>query len=221
MNNTELLERLGQLDSCAVSDALDRLKLEGVVLGLKMVSVAKKVVGKVQTVQLEEPKNGQIASRHLGTAAVDASGPGDVIVIAHQGRLDVSGWGGLLSQGAIVKGIEGIIVDGACRDVDESRLLGLPIYARATVPITARNRVIETAWNIPVKIGGVTVTPGDLVVADGSGVVFLAAERAEEIIATAEEIFAKEQAMAEAIRAGHPMSQVMGASYEQLLQNKE
>src|SRR5579864_9410009 len=100
-----LQERLAQLDSCAISDALDRLHLSGVVLGLHAVTVQKRVAGRALTVQLEET-DGRAAMRHLGTAAVDASGPGDVIVVAHGGRLDVSGWGGLLSLGATRRGIE-------------------------------------------------------------------------------------------------------------------
>ncbi len=215
MNQTERA-RLAHLDSCAVSDALDRLHLPGVVLGLHAVSAPRLIAGRVVTVQLESA-DGRASSRHLGTAAVDASGPGDVIVVAHQGRLDVSGWGGILSLGASVRGVEGVIVDGACRDVDESRALGLPVYARAAVPRTARGRVIETAWNEPVTIGDVTVAPGDLVIADGSGVVFLPASHVAEVLHAAEQIVAREQAMAAAVRAGRPLVEVMGASYETLL----
>lgn len=214
--NDDLVKRLAQLDSCAVSDALDHLTIPGVLLGLHALTVPRRIVGRVVTVQLEAADN-RIPTRHLGTAAVDASGPREVIVVAHGGRLDVSGWGGLLSLGAVRNGIEGIIVDGACRDVDESRELGLPIYARASVPITARGRVMETAWNEPVTMGNLQVAPGDLVIADGSGVVFLQAAHAEAIITTAEQIASKERAMAAAIRAGHSMTEVMGASYEELL----
>src|SRR5436853_5987570 len=101
----DLVARLAKLDSCAVSDALDRLKLPGMVLGLQAVSVTKRIAGKVQTVQLDLA-DGRSSKRHLGTAAVEASGPGDVIVVSHAGRLNVSGWGGILSQGAVIKGVE-------------------------------------------------------------------------------------------------------------------
>jgi 4-hydroxy-4-methyl-2-oxoglutarate aldolase len=215
--NDDLVKRLMQLDSCAISDALDSLKMPGVLLGLRAMTISRRIGGRVVTVQLE-PAAGRVAARHLGTAAVDASGPGDVIVIAHGGRQDVSGWGGLLSLGASQRGIEGVIIDGACRDVDESRELGLPIYARAAVPITARGRVIETAWNEPITMRDIPVAPGDLVIADGSGVAFLQASQAEAIIAIAEKIAAREQAMAEAIRSGRSMTEVMGTSYEKLLQ---
>jgi regulator of RNase E activity RraA len=92
------------------------------------------------------------------------------------------------------------------------------LYARNAVPITARSRVIETAFNEPVLVGGdLTVSPGDLVIADGSGIVFLESARAEEIITTAEQIARRERAMAEAVLEGRPMVEVMGANYENLL----
>lgn len=215
----ELVERLAQLGSCALSDALDRLGQSGVVLGLQALTVPRRIAGRVITVQLEKAV-GRPSTRHLGTAAIESSGPGDVIVVAHGGRLDVSGWGGLLSLGAVMHGVEGVIVDGACRDVDEGRDLDLPIYARAAVPLTARGRVIETAWNEPVTIGDVSVTPGDLILADGSGAVFLPAALAGEIIAAAEQIAAREQAMAQAIRSGRSIAEVMGRSYEELLSSR-
>ena len=210
-----LIERLRKLDTCVVSDALDQLKLPGTVIGIRAVSVPRRIAGRAVTVQLTKA-NGQAPRRHLCTAAVDASGPGDVIVVAHEGRVDVAGWGGILSLGATTREIEGVVIDGACRDIDESTELALPIYARATVPVTARGRIVEKSWNEPIKVGGVTVAPGDLVVADGSGVVFVAAGQAQAVIGVAETIARREAAMAEAVREGQPLAEVMNRSYEQL-----
>ena len=217
MSDDNLVQRLSSLDTCAVSDALDRLQLPGVVLGLRPLTVLRRVAGRVLTTELG-PADGRKSVRHLGTAAVDAARPGDVIVMAHKGRLDAAGWGGLLSLGAVKKGVAGVIVDGAARDIDESRELDLPVFARAAVPVTARGRVLEYNWNEKVQVGNVEVSPGDLVLADGSGVVFVAAQQAERVLAAAEEIAARERAMAEGVRAGKPMADVMGANYENLLQ---
>lgn len=217
MSDDNLVQRLSSLDTCAVSDALDRLKLTGVVLGLRPLTVLRRVAGRVLTTELGSA-DGRKSVRHLGTAAVDAAHPGDVIVMAHKGRLDAAGWGGLLSLGAVKKGVAGVIVDGAVRDIDESRELDLPVFARAAVPVTARGRVLEYNWNEKVQVGNVEVSPGDLVLADGSGVVFVAAQQAERVLAAAEEIAARERAMAEGVRAGKPMAEVMGANYENLLQ---
>ena len=104
-----------------------------------------------------------------------------------------------------------------CRDVDDSRDAGCPVYARAATPMTARGRVLEAAMGEPISVGGISVAPGDYVIADWSGVVFVGAARAEEVIATAEMLAEREAAMAEAVRAGRSVVEVMGASYESML----
>src|SRR4051812_49552382 len=136
----DLVERLARLDTCAVSDALDRLGLVGAVAGLRPMWPCPRVAGRVVTVKLK-PATGERPSRHLGTAAVEAATPGDVIVVDHGGRAEAAGWGGILSLAAKVKGVGGVIVDGACRDVDESRDVRLPVFARSATPRTARGRI--------------------------------------------------------------------------------
>jgi regulator of RNase E activity RraA len=194
---------------------LDKLGLPGAVVGLSPMTVRRRIAGKVQTVRLGPAREG-LPKRHLGAAAIMASAPGDVIVVQH-GRDDVSGWGGLLARGALARGVAAVVVDGGFRDLDEATELGLPIYARAAVPITARGRIAEHGWNEPVEIGGIQVSPGDLVLADGSGVVFVPAERAEEVVQTAETILRREALMANDIDSGKPIGEVLGADYEDML----
>ena len=215
-----LLNRLAMLDTSAVSDALDRLQLPGALTSLHALSVPRRIAGQAITVQLG-CANGEGSTRHLCTAAVDASGPGSVIVVAHNGRVDVAGWGGILSLGAVLRHVEGVVIDGACRDLDESRELALPVYGRAAVPVTARGRIVEVAWNTPVQIDGLTVSPGDLVIADASGVVFVPQAHAERVIDIAEEVVLRERAMSEAVRRGGQMVDIMGAKYEGLLQKQD
>lgn len=95
--------------------------------------------------------------------------------------------------------------------------MDLPVYAISPVARTARGRIVERDWNVPVTIAGVTVEPGDLVIADGSGVAFIPAARAAEVLAMAETVVRKERVMAEAVRKHTPISQVMGANYEDML----
>lgn len=213
-------EMLAHVDACAVSDALDALGRPGVALGLTRLTTRATVRGRVQTVRLVPAIRGQKATRHLGTAVVEASGPGDVIVVDHGGRTEVSGWGGNLSLAASARGVEGVIVDGACRDVDESDEVDLPVFAKGGVPLTARGRVVEAEWDTDVRICGVEVSPGDLVVADRSGVVFIRAAEAAEVLNLAREIVEKERLMAESIRSGVPISQVMSAKYETMLEGR-
>ena len=215
-----LTARLAALDTCAVSDALDKLGLPGAVIGIAALTGPAKVAGRVVTTKLGAPLPG-LPKRHLGAGAVMAAKPGDIIVVEHRGRIDVSGWGGLLSRGAVRRGVAAVLVDGACRDIDESRALGLPVFARAAVPVTARGRVAEHSCQEPITFGAVAVKPGDLVIADGSGIVFVDQTRAEDILSTAEDIYAREQRMAAAIDAGGAIGDVMSADYEDMLKRQE
>lgn len=205
----DLVERLGRLDACAVSDALDRLGQPGAVLGLRRMGTrATRLAGRVITVQVG-PRRDHVAAPHLGSRAIMAAGPGDVVVMANSGRPDVSAWGGLLSLAASRRGLGGVVVDGACRDVDEAEELGFPVFARAAVTLTARGRIVEESFGEPVAVGPVRVATGDLVIADGSGVVFVAQERAEEVVSLAEAISDREAAMADALRTGESIVDVM------------
>ena len=221
MAEAATIEKLLGFDSCTISDALDKLGLGGAVCGLMPLTLpGRRIAGRAVTVKLGAPMEG-LPKRHLGAGAVMAAEPGDIIVVEHRGRADVSGWGGLLSRGAVKQGVSAVVVDGACRDIDESRDLGLPIFARAAVPVTARGRVAEHDFNCPVTIAGIAVMPGDWLVADGSGVVFIPASRLDDVIAVAGDILARESLMVRDIDGGVPIGEVMGANYEDMLKGPE
>jgi 4-hydroxy-4-methyl-2-oxoglutarate aldolase len=196
---------------------MDRLGIAGAVMGIRPMWACPRIAGEVITVRLRRAEPGEHSPRHLGTGAIEAGGPGQVIVIEHHDREDAAGWGGILSLAARLKGVEGVIVDGTCRDVDDSRAAEFPVYARAATPMTARGRVVEASMGEPIRVADLHVAQGDFVIADGSGVVFVPADRAEEIVSTAEGLMAREAAMAEAVRAGRSVVEVMGANYEAML----
>ncbi len=213
-----LIDRLRRIDTCAVSDALDRLGLPSAVTGINPRSVRQRIAGRVRTVKLEAA-NGRTAKHHLCTTAIEASDAGDVIVIEQKSGIDAAGWGGILSIGAKTKGVSGVIVEGPARDIDEATELGFPVYARSVTARTARGRIIEVSTGQPVSIGEVTVAAGDYVLADGSAVTFIPATEIERVIGEAEKIAAREGLMAKAASEGKPMSQVMGADYERMLKD--
>ena len=170
---------------------------------------------KIKPVGLEHPK------QHLGTPTIEAAQAGDIIVIDNAGRPDISTWGGLLSLSAKLKGLSGVAIDGACRDLDESRDVGFPVYARGVVPMTARGRVMQESCNQEIQFAGVQVRPGDLVIADGSGVVIIPREKEQEVVGAAEAIYKKEAEMAAGIRQGHSGLEVLEKlGYEQMLDKK-
>ena len=209
-------ERLLRVDTCAVSDAMDALGMWGTVNEINPISVRRRIAGRVQTVKLG-PASKIVPKSHLCSAAIDAASPGDIIVVENHSQEDAAGWGGILSTAAAAKGLSGTIVDGPARDVDESIDVDYPVFARTAICSTARGRIVEYAWNVPLIIGKVHVEPGDLVIADSSGVVFVPKYHEEEVVSRAEDISAKEAAMSKAVNAGKLVSQVMGRDYEKML----
>src|SRR2546426_4389750 len=208
MAEDSLIGRLGKLDTCAVSDALDRLSLKGASFGVRPLWPCPRIVGRAVTVKIK-PAGLEKPKQHLGSAAIQAARAGDIIVIDSGGRPDVSAWGGLLSLASKTKGLSGVVIDGACRDIDESQEVGFPVFARAVVPMTARGRVVQDSFNQEIQFAGVQVHPGDLVIADGSGVVFIPREKEQEVIKEAEAVAQQEARMAEGIRQGLSVVEVL------------
>jgi regulator of RNase E activity RraA len=198
-------ERLARLDACLVSDALDWLGLPGSVIGLAPLS-GTRLSGRARTV-LTGPRDE--GGRHVAAETVATADRGDVVVIAAAGRQDVSCWGGILTAAALVRGVAGVVIDGAARDLDEIRSRGFPVFARTCVTRTARGRITQVAADVPVDLAGVRVAPGDLVIADGSGVVFVPAEQADAVLGIAERLQDRQARILERVQAGQPVTELM------------
>jgi regulator of RNase E activity RraA len=213
--DAELAARLARLDACALSDALDVLGMAGVVTGLVPLWEGARLAGPAVTVKLApgRPEAGQ-SRVHLGARAIARSRSGSVIVVDNDGRTEMGAWGGLLSLAAARGGVAGVVLDGACRDVDEARELGFPVFGRCASPRTARRRVFEESTGAPVRIGGIPVCQGDFVVADASGLVVVARSRALDVITEAERLSMREHAMAARLKSGEPVTAVLGLGYE-------
>ena len=213
----DLLSRLMKMDSCAVSDAMDSLGLAGEVTGLNNQTTKDKIVVRTLTVKLDTKAPEGRSAKHLCSGAIEMGKAGNVIVIEQSTGVDAAGWGGVLSNAAQHNGVEGVIVEGPARDIDEAAGLGFTVYARGHTARTARGRVYEQSYNTKITVGDVAVNQGDYVIADGSAVVFIPASRAEAVIKIAERIVAKEKLMTEAVRSGTPVGTVMGSNYENML----
>src|ERR1700722_5944426 len=118
-----------ELDSCAVSDALDKLQLKGSVTGLHRFSTLRRIAGRVLTVKLDRAE-GRSSTRHLCTAAIEAAMPGDIVVVEQRTGLDAASWGGNLALGAKMRSVAGVIIEGPARDIDDCIKLEFPVFAR-------------------------------------------------------------------------------------------
>jgi regulator of RNase E activity RraA len=195
------LARLGKLSTSAVSDALDRLGIAGQALGIAPLDRSFRLVGRAWTLRYGP------VGQDRGTVGdyIDELGPGDVVVLDNQGRLDATVWGDLLTTVAHRRAVAGTVIDGVCRDVDRSLQLGYPVFARGNWMRTGKDRVRVEATQAPVSIGGIRVEPGDLILGDGDGLVVIPAIRADNVIGAAEGIEQAEDAIRAAVETGTPL----------------
>jgi 4-hydroxy-4-methyl-2-oxoglutarate aldolase len=161
------------------------------------------IVGRAVT-SLVKPAPAEQATPALSTKhsveMIDNAKPGEVGVIVMEGTLDIAAMGNLMATAAKVRGMAGMVLDGAIRDVWDIRRMGLTVYARSISPRTAVGHYATVARNVSVECGGITVRPGDIIVADEDGVVVVPQERAEEVLKKAQEIDQRESGMFPFIR---------------------
>ncbi|MCW7080255.1 MAG: bifunctional hexulose-6-phosphate synthase/ribonuclease regulator [Candidatus Methanospirare jalkutatii] len=192
----EIREIFMRVSTPNISDAMHR---KGVMRGIKPLFPCK-IVGKAVTVQTFE---GDWAKP---VEAIDIASEGDVLVI--KSGASVAVWGELASLSCKRKGIAGVVIDGAVRDVDEIKEMKFPVFASDFVPNAGEPKGFGEI-NAEIICGGQEVKPGDWIVGDENGVVVVPKERAYEIARRALEVFKAEQRIREEIRRGKTLSEVL------------
>lgn len=137
--------------------------------------------------------------------------PGDVLVVVCQAELSGAQWGDLATRYALAKGLAGVVVQGCVRDVDQVRALGLPVWSTHIWPIHP-DKSGHGFVNAPVVCEGVDIRPGDLMVADGDGVIRVPRDEAPAVVQAAIAKMRKEDEVAEKVSAGAPVWELSGAS---------
>jgi regulator of RNase E activity RraA len=196
---------LGDLTG-TTSDAMDECRINGVVPGstLRPTDAKARVVGQAITVLNQRREASEMKKSGLGEIeAHNLAEPGDVLVI--QGITGVSSMGGVSASVGKRQGEAGAVVDGAVRDIDHSRNIGYPIWCANVSPITGKWRIQTVAINRPVSICGISVSPGDLVIADEVGVCFVPLERAAEVLAVAQRLTKREDDRLAKLESGMPL----------------
>jgi 4-hydroxy-4-methyl-2-oxoglutarate aldolase len=192
------VERASKLDTSNISDALDRLGIAGQCLGIKPRDPRFRLTGRAFTL-LYGP-----AGKPAGTVGdfIDDVPPGAVIAIDNGGRENATVWGDILTEIAHRRGIAGTVIDGACRDTTLCLELGYSVFSRSYSMRTGKDRVQLEGTDVTVNIGDARVAPGDILRGDADGVVVIPHRHESEVLAAAEDVFAKEEAIRKAIRAG-------------------
>ena len=199
----ELIDAFGQVAVASVADAVDKVcghrgYLDSVI---KPRINDRRICGPAATV-LEAATDEFVPPQHA-LDLIDEAPAGSVIVISIEGgESEVAVWGGLMTAGAVANGHAGAVLDGGVRDLTEIRRdYGFPVYARSVSPGTTLGRYRTVASQVPVRVGGVMVHPGDIVVGDVDGVVIVPHAQAEAVLKMAQEIDERELEQAKLIIA--------------------
>ena len=147
--------------------------------------------------------------------AIYAAAPGDVLVAHAGGQIEYGYWGELLNEAATVRGLAGLVIDGGVRDVERLRTGSFPVFA-ANICLrgTVKDPTAGIELNRTIRIGDVTVRPGDLVVGDVDGVVVLPAGDAEDVLRRSAERDRREESVIQRIRAGESTLAIYGLDDE-------
>jgi 3-hexulose-6-phosphate synthase/6-phospho-3-hexuloisomerase len=195
----ETRQLLTRVSTPNISDAMHR---KGAMHGLFSVNPGLKMVGPAVTVQTFE---GDWAKT---VEAIDTAQSGDVIVIYNGGSDKVAPWGELATLSCLNKGVSGVVIDGAVRDIDDIRKLEFPVYARAVVPNAGEPKGFGEI-NAEISCAGQTVRPGDYIVGDDNGIVVVPKERAYEIARRSVEVEKNESRIRDEITKGSTLSKIL------------
>lgn len=200
-----------------LSDILDSLGIKGAVAGsiLRPVITGKKIAGPALTLKyvperltpaqsFHEQAKAKLADRDAYALAE----PGDVVIIDGGGSAEISAMGGLSTLIAKKYGLAGNIVDCGVRDIQDIRTLDYPVWSRGITPISGKFRLEALQINGPVVCAGISVAPGDLVVADDSGVVIVPQKVIKEVVTQALKVLKKESRLLEAIEEGSSLAEI-------------
>jgi regulator of RNase E activity RraA len=211
-SETELLARCHRIACSTWSDALDTLGIGGVVQGIPRRSGVERMAGFATTARHACGALGEFDRADFAVGKlVAATGPGRVLVIDAGGAV-VSTFGGIASMAAKMRDATAVVIDGACRDVDEIQAAGLWLASRWVTPITGKTRLKLLALGEPVSIGGVAVHQGDLVVGDDTGIVVVPRAELERVLAEAERILQVDIAVEHGVKAGKTFGEAAAAA---------
>jgi regulator of RNase E activity RraA len=202
-----LIQRCRQVGTATWSDAMDQLQVEGVVSGLPMRSGTGRCAGFAATARGEVRELGGFDLSDFGQDRMIASaGRTQVLVVAVDGA-EVSAMGGIVALSAYKKGIEGVVIDGACRDIEDIRKCGLWVASRHVTPRTGKRRMRLSGFGEDVELCGHRVHAGDLVVGDATGLVVVPRAALLRVLSLAEQILQSDTRLEGAVSSGQALDE--------------
>ncbi|MFT0548697.1 RraA family protein [Allopusillimonas ginsengisoli] len=207
-----LLKRCAAIGSSTWADALDVVGIHGVVQGVTQRAGQGRVMGEAVTARHQWGQLGEFDRADFAVGQlVAATGPNKILVVDVGGQA-ISTFGGIASTAASLRGATAVMIDGACRDVDEIQAIGLWMASRHVTPLTGKTRLQLQELGGRVMLGGVGVEQGDLIVGDDTGIVVIPRERLEEVLVAAEHALAIDEKVESAVRKGVPFAEAAAAA---------
>lgn len=193
----DLIAQFRRVEVASVSDAIEQILGKRMYMSHRMQPIfTTKFAGFARTVQLKKDEGNQDPNALAGMLeAIDQGSTDSVYVMAVEDGDDIAGMGGLMGTAMAARGYAGAVIDGGVRDVAYLRKIGFPVYATGIVPSTSVHHYRFSGAQIQVVCNGVTVTAGDIIVADSDGVVVVPKADAQKVLALAQQMDFKEHSM--------------------------
>lgn len=208
----ELLARCAAIGTSTWSDAMDTLGIAGVTQGITRRAGQGRIAGFAVTARHVWGELGDFEKSDFAVGRlVAATGPGRVLMVDAGGTC-ISTFGGIASMAASKREATAVVIDGACRDVDEIQATGLWLASRHVTPLTGKTRLRLQVMGEPITVGGVGVAEGDLVVGDDTGLVVVPRGRLDEVLKAAQEALAVDERVEQGIRDGLSFAEAAAAA---------
>lgn len=216
--DTRLVSQLLAVSTPNVSDALDRLGIEGAPQGILPIYPCAKIAGPAATLKVV-PFGQAEESIVVGTLrAIVKGGAGSILVVDGSENPHINSFGGVAGATAKHNGLVGCVSDAVVRDVDEYKVYGMPVYCKGIAQQSVRGRSACAGYGMEIRLGGVRVRPGDYILADDNGTVVIPHERIAEVITFAQKVRATEERVIAEIRAGaDPIEAHQRVNYDNML----
>ncbi len=212
ISDKKLLARCAKIAASTWSDALDTIGIDGVVQGIPRRSGKGRIAGFATTARHVCGRYGDFDRADFAVGKlVAATGPGRVLMVDAAGSV-ISTFGGIASLAASLRKATAVVIDGGCRDVDEIQAAGLWLAARWVTPVTGKTRLFLKSQGEPVTVGGVSVSEGDLVIGDDTGIVVVPRAALERVLKEAEAMVEVDDAVEKGVRAGKTFSESAAAA---------
>lgn len=197
LSDHDLIAEYRHVEVASVSDALEQITGKKMYMSHRMQPIfTSKFAGYARTVQLKKDEGNKDPEALSGMLqAIDEGSADSVYVMVVEDGEDIAGMGGLMGTALAARGYSGAVIDGGVRDVAYLRKIGFPVFATGIVPSTSVHHYRFAGAQIPLVCNGVSVNPGDIVVADSDGVAVVPRAQAQAVLTLAQQMDYKEHAM--------------------------